>query len=131
MKDNRMLTGILIDPELKHAGGRIVEDSLDSFYKLLHCSTIDIVTRTVGGVPVNIVCDEEGALKDNPWISAISSKGEVMLVGALFIVGAETDDGELVSLSEADQRKVRRCIRYGLTRSHPELYPMLGEVEYE
>ena len=126
MKNKGTLTGILIDPELKFAGARSVEYSLDSFYKLLHCSTIDIITRTVNGTPVSIICDDEAMLKDDSLLSATGktrrdSLGDPMLAGALFIVAPEADEnGDLVSLTEAARRKVLACVR-GVRRQGPPL----------
>ena len=33
-------------------------NGLDDYYKYIGCENIDIVRRTIGGVPVNIICDD-------------------------------------------------------------------------
>lgn len=93
--------GILIDVSRNKVEEREVEEcSLDDLYGILNCSTIDIVVRTIGGKPFDIVCDDEGLLKENPIVTAISEKGDHMLVGNLFICNHNKD--RLASLNDDD-----------------------------
>ena len=121
-----------IDPETDTAEPRMIEDSLDTFYDLLRCRTIDIVTRKIGirGRAFDIICDDEGTFADDPKISAIDNLGRAMLVGALLIVGPADDDGELTSLTSGDIRLIRRYVTHLSTRRHPEGWKMLTTCEY-
>lgn len=93
--------GILIDVSGNKVEEREVEEcNLDDLYGILNCNTIDIVVRTIGGKPFDIVCDDEGLLKENPIVTAISEKGDYMLVGNLFICNHNKDC--LASLNDDD-----------------------------
>ena len=95
------IRGFLIDPENGIAEERTIEKSLDSYYATLRCSCIDIVSRVIGGECYDIICDDEGLLKDPHYISAIDHYGHPALVGAIFVVNY--DGGEDVcDLSEQD-----------------------------
>ena len=85
-----MKWGFLIDPA---NGGAVVEipNSLDGYYKLLDCQTIDIVKRKIGGKYYDIVCDDEGLFADNALVSAVDGDNQPMLVGKLLICN---DDGK-------------------------------------
>ena len=65
---------LLLDVENKEI--KMVEaNGLDDYYELIGCRCIDIVRRTIGDVEVEIVLDDEGALVNQPKISAISPEG--------------------------------------------------------
>lgn len=101
-------------PQIKH-----IEDNIDTFYKMLNCRTIEMPQREINGTYFTIICDEEGALKNNPIISACSHKGEPMLVGNLIITGLPDEDGNLTGLYDDDvlliMSKFRKTLLY-----HPE-----------
>ena len=85
-----MKVGYLIDPE-GHTGVIGIPNSLDEYYELLNCRTIDIVKRKIGGKYYDIICDDEGLFKDEVRVSAVDSNGNAMLVGKLLICN---DDGK-------------------------------------
>lgn len=93
------LIGFLVDPVNCVAQPVQIKDDLHAFYDLLDCRCIDIITRSIGGFPYDIVCDDEGLFKDNPFVSACLLDGRSHLVGALFVCGLADDDGDLTSLS--------------------------------
>ena len=138
---SKQIKAYYIDPETDTAEPRTVEDSLTSFYQLLHCSSIEIVTRRVGHArqigpyerrfrKYSIICDEEGALIEDPKISAINDYGDVMLVGSLLIVGLPDDDGELTDLTDDDIKHISRNVMSLSTRNHPEGWYMLTSCDY-
>jgi len=89
-----------------------VEDSLDSYYKLLGCSVIDIPMRRIGGVYYDIVCDEEGLYNSDNRIQMIHKDTNVpMLVGNLFIC-KDDGKGELKSLDNEDVEKIRQSWKF-------------------
>lgn len=72
-----------------------IEDDLDTFYRLIDCRTIDIVTRSVHGKKVSIICDDEGLFEENPQISAVGCGN---LVGNLIFTGLPDEDGNLTDI---------------------------------
>lgn len=107
----KMITGVLLNAKEKTAEAVTVEASLDSYYDILDCRCITIAGRWLGTYTRRhylIVADDEGLLTNNPILSAISSKGEPMLVGNLFIVKEdESDPSELASLDADDIEYVK------------------------
>lgn len=84
---------------------RAVCKDLDDYYAQLNCSCFDIATRKIGETYYDIYCDDEGLLKDNPIVSAINYRGEVMLVGNL-IFAHHDEEGNTVGLKERDVREI-------------------------
>ncbi len=108
-----------------------IEDDLDTFYRLIACSCIDITRRTIGDIDFNIICDDEGFLKPNPKISAIDKKGRFMLVGNLIIVSANvTDDGELTGLDNKEIEHLMTFIEKYYTYNYIQGYYILTDCEY-
>lgn len=89
----------LVDVKNDRKGPIETDGSLESLYKLVGCSCIDIVTRTVRGVGVNIVCDDEGLLVETPIVSAMTSGLNPALCGNLVLFGIG-DDMDLRSLTD-------------------------------
>ena len=103
--------GFFIDP---HGYAHVCEipDSLEGYYELLGCETIDIVSRKIGGKYYDIVCDDEGLFKDDFSVSMVDADGNGLLVGKLLICNHDGDGNE-VGLSDDDidnitQHLVRR-----------------------
>ena len=126
----KLLRGVLVDVENEKVSVVEIPDELDEFYKILNCSCIDIVARKIGRKHFEIVCDDEGLFKENHKISAIDNLGNVQLVGNLFIVGAEVDDGNLTSIPADDVPYVLSKIQHMGTRKFPAGYPMLTQCEF-
>ena len=105
-------------------------DGVEEFYKLLHCTTIDIVQRIIGNRWYDIVCDDNGTFVEDPRISAVDSKGQIMLVGNLLICGLADADGVLTSLSEEDIEHIKESIQKVKTVMHPEGLLMICRMGY-
>ena len=125
------ITGIFVDTKNKTASAITVDDELETYYKLLDCKWIEIAPRKIGNTLVNIICDEEGLLKQDPLMSAVDSIGNGMLAGSLFITGLADDEGDLTSLTEEDQKQVLGKCMVLPTRQHPEGLMMVTECEYD
>ena len=109
---------------------RVVDvNTLEDYYKLIGCRCIDIVTRKIGRKVYDIICDDEGALTDDPLISAIDDIGRVMLVGNLIVCGLADDEGELTDLNPADIRYIKKRVQTLDTRKHADLL-MLTSCNY-
>lgn len=121
------IKGFMINVVNGTMGVKEVEGCLDSYYNLLGCDMIEIVSRKIGNYNYEIICDEEGLLKDKAIVSAFSIDGDPMLVGNLFVVAYE-GMGELRSLTddEIDNLKHNICAAIKPDR----FYPILTNVEY-
>ena len=131
----KLLRGVLVDVEKETASVVEIPDELDEFYRILNCTCIDIPMRRIGSnsrnrIQVNIVCDDEGLCKASPKISAIDNLGNVQLVGNLFIVGGEVENGNLTSLTESEAVTILGKIKRIGTTKFPAGYPMLTQCEY-
>ncbi len=127
--------GLLIDVSGKY--GRICEkeiaddEVLENFYDALDCSTIDITQRSIGGRVFDIVCDDEGLLKDNAKPTAIRQDGKIMLVGNLFICNHYKEN--LASLSKEDCKFIFDnvgVVSYKLPNGVAFTSPILMNVNY-
>ena len=121
---------LLLDVENKEI--KMVEaNGLDDYYELIGCRCIDIVRRTIGDVEVEIVLDDEGALVNQPKISAISPEGTPILYGNLLVAsGRVTDDGELTELTEYEVDEIMDNVATISTSVYKEPYPVFVEVDY-
>lgn len=121
---------LLLDVENKKI--KIVEaNGLNDYYKFIDCNYVDIIHRRIGDVEVEIVIDDEGALVENPKISAIDVTGEPMLFGNLLIAsGRVTDDGELTELTQDEVDALVDNIATITTSVYREPYPVFVELDY-
>lgn len=106
-----------------------IKDDLQEFYKLIACHCIDITNRKIGRKRFDIICDDEGLLKDSPKISAINNLGQPMLCGNMIIVNSD-EDGNLVGLTDKDAEYVLCRIQKMYTHKYPKGYYVLTQCEY-
>ena len=99
------ITGVLVNAEKGTIEKATITKSLESYYQALNCSMIDIVPRVIGGVRVDVICDDEGLFSEEPILTAVDAEGYVMFVGSLFIVKFDGVD-DVTSLSSAEINKV-------------------------
>ena len=122
---------LMLDVENKDV--KMVEaNTLADYYRLIGCNYVDIIHRRIGDVEVEIVLDDEGALVNQPKISAISPEGTPMLYGNLLVAsGRVTDDGELTELDEDEIEAILTWNVATITTSiYKEPYPVFVEVDY-
>lgn len=121
---------ILLDVRNENAEVIDIDDELDAFYDKLNCTCIDIVSRSIGGKVYDIMCDDEGLLKEeSPKISAINDMGQPMLVGNLMFFNVD-GEGELVGLSDDDVEHIKNYIQIMSTHQYLSGYPMLTQCEF-
>lgn len=82
-----------------------IEDKLEVYYDLLECRVIDIVSRKIGDKYYDIICDDEGLLKDSIRISAMDKDDEPCLVGSIIICNFNKA-GKEVALKEEDMKNI-------------------------
>ena len=118
--------------DVKNREVKMVEaNDLEDYHRLIGCRTIDIVSRTIGDVKVEIVLDDEGAIIDKPKVSAIDIDGTPMLFGNLLVAsGRVTEDGELTELTKAEVDEVMDNIATITTSVYKEPYPVFVEMDY-
>ena len=131
MEKEKEITGLLIDVENNRVEITTIPNDLENLYRVLNCSTIDIVSRRVGKSDkwYTIVCDDEGLLKDSPLVSAVNY-GFVELVGNLFV--CDTDpEGNLKSLPKKRLTFLLNHVGYAYTAKRPnEPHRVLWDVHY-
>ena len=117
--------------DVKNRDVKMVEaNDLEDYYRLIGCRCIDIVSRTIGDVRVEIVLDDEGAIIDKPKVSAIDIDGTPMLFGNLLIAsGRVTEDGELTELTRAEIDEIMDNVATITTSAYQEPYPAFVEVD--
>lgn len=82
-----------------------IKDDLSDFYEHIECSTIDIVKRRFSGRFFDIICDDEGLLKEKAqyptslWFDG--TKPIEALVGTLLLCHSD-DEGNLTSATFED-----------------------------
>lgn len=118
--------------DVKNRDVKIVEaNGLDDYYRLIGCRYIDIIHRRIGDVEVEIVLDDEGALVNNPKISAIDIAGTPMLCGNLLVAsGRVTEDGELTELTRAEIDEIMDNVATITTSVYKEPYQVFVEMDY-
>ena len=118
--------------DVKNREVKMVEaNGLDDYYRLIGCRTIDIISRTIGDVKVEIVLDDEGALVNNPKVSAIDIDDTPMLFGNLLVAsGRVTDYGELTELTEEEVGEIMDNVATITTSVYKEPYPVFVEMDY-
>ena len=118
--------------DVKNRDVKMVEaNDLEDYYRLIGCRTIDIVSRTIGDVKVEIVLDDEGALVNKPKVSAIDIDGTPMLFGNLLVAsGRVTEDGELTELTRAEIDEIMDNIATITTSVYKEPYQVFVEMDY-
>lgn len=121
---------LLLDVENREV--KMVEaNDLEDYHRFIGCRTIDIVSRYIGDVRVEIVLDDEGALVKNPKISAISINGTPMMFGNLLVAsGRVTDDGELTELTDDEVEAIMDNIATITTSVYKEPYKVFVEMDY-
>lgn len=124
------LKGLLIkaDIEGNKIETKVMETSeLRDFYKMLECSVIAITDRKIGDKSYNIVCDDEGLLKEKriPTFCSVNKEGLVneFIVGNIFICNNEGD--ELTDLTDEDIEEIL-CHQTGfLTQNFQRIAPVI------
>lgn len=123
--EKKTLRGVLIGDTFKVME---VADNLDTWYKLLKCDYIDIVSTKVGDVDVDIVCDDEALLKEDSICRATTHHHEPALFGRLFVCGRADAEGNLTSLTAEQCEEVLRNV--ALTISNNDEARMTLVVTY-
>lgn len=131
MPKTTTITGYFVDPEHGIAEPRTIERSLRGYYDLLRCDLIAIAPRAFGARRFDIICDDEGLLKEKPLVSAYHRDGSPMLVGPLFVCKSDGRSNE-ASLSPEELDYVATFAGRVLVEEENHFYTtrVLGRLDY-
>lgn len=131
MPKTTTITGYFVDPEHGIAEPRTIERSLRGYYDLLRCDLIDIAPRAFGARRFDIICDDEGLLKEKPLVSAYHRDGTPMLVGPLFVCKSDGHDNEdSLSPEELDYVDLYRETVWGIRDGEIHVWRALIGLDY-
>ena len=68
----------------------------ETFYDIIKTDSIEIIARRINGKMTQIICDEEGKLKQHQYISAISEENNENLVGNLIIKSTDHEIANII-----------------------------------
>ena len=106
-----------------------IEPTLQEYYKLLGCTCIDMVARTLKNEAYDIILDDEGLLKGNPVISSVDSYCNPMTVGNLLFTRCN-EEGVEIGITDDDVKNILSCIGIGFSDFKPEGYPLIVGLNY-
>lgn len=127
----RLVKGFLIDVYGDRGCNELVfHDTLENIYKILDVETIDVAVRKIGNFTYDIICDDEGLLKDS-LPSAVTDKDEVQLVGNLLLVN-HNEEGDFTSLTDEQIKDLGKHLVMAMMayRGDTRVYGLLKGVEY-
>ena len=108
-----------------------IEDTLETYYKLIDCDTIDIVTRRIGGKAFHVICDDEILIKKSlkspfPRIG-VYAPNDWNIYGNVVIIGYVNAVGEFTDLSEDDCELILKKVRKHTPFYCPEGYYLIEQ----
>lgn len=86
-----------------------VEENHANLTRLLGCDWLELAMRKIGEHYYDILCDEEGLLKENRAMSAVDLFFRERLYGNL-IIAKHNDNGEMVGLTNDEVLEISRNI---------------------
>ena len=82
-------------------------DDLQTLYKMLGCNVIDIITRDICKKPFDFIVDDEGLMKDENFLTALSlGNAKEELYGNILICGIADENGDLTDISGMDLGRI-------------------------
>ena len=80
-----------------------IDSDLETLYKTLGCSTVEMPRYMIGDKEYTFICDEEALLQKKPIASAFNAESEPIIYGNIIVCAGETDaHGNLKGLKRAD-----------------------------
>lgn len=97
-----------------------INDDLDEFYSLLEVDTIDIVSRSVGTMFYDIICDDNGLLVENPRIALVPTEDDErnFAIYGNIIFCNYNDEGKMIDLTDSEIQNLK---------NHQVVVSMYGE----
>jgi hypothetical protein len=85
-----------------------IEPTLKNYYKKLDCECIDIQERKFGGVPFDIVCDDEACCYPVPPVKSVKSKTDSRFDICNTVLIGKSQNGEMRSMTDAEIKHIKR-----------------------
>ena len=73
-----------------------IDYNVQTFYDIINTDSISVLGRYINGKMTQIICDEEGKLKQHQYISAISKENNETLVGNLIIKSTDHEIANII-----------------------------------
>ena len=73
-----------------------IDDNLQTFYDIINTDSISVLGRYINGKLTQIICDEEGKLKEHQLVSASSSDFRETLVGNLIVKSTDNEIANII-----------------------------------
>ena len=73
-----------------------IDDNVQTFYDIINTDSISVLGRYINGKLTQIICDEEGKLKEHQYISASSSDFRETLVGNLIVKSTDNEIANII-----------------------------------
>lgn len=127
----RLVKGFLVDVYGDRGCNELMfHDTLENIYKILDVETIDVAVRKIGNFTYDIICDDEGLLKDS-LPSAVTANDEVQLVGNLLLVNHD-EEGNFTSLTDEQIKDLGKHLVMAMMayKGDTRVYGLLKDVEY-
>ena len=97
----KTLKGFLVDPAKRIAEPVSYVDDLKSFYELLDCDYVDMMTIAGAPATVDAIFDDEFLLRRKGESADVAfSNGSICLMGAVLFVGIDEEEGCCIDLTE-------------------------------
>lgn len=108
----------------------VTANGLDDYYDLIGCECIDIVRREIGGVEVEIILDDEGALQNDRKLSGIGESNQAFYGSLLIASGRIEGDGELTELTDSEIAKILRYVATASIKGEDKARKILTGIFY-
>ena len=104
-----------------------IKDELETYYKLIGCTAIDVITRRINGKNYHIICDDEILLNNKyPKIGLWAPAG-YNVYGNIIVAGFVNAIGDFTSLSEEDCNSILSAVGLHKNFKCPEGYYLLKQ----
>lgn len=86
----------IIDSKTMNYKRATIDDNLETFYDIINTDSIQIIARKINGKMTQIICDEEGKLKQHQYVSGVSEEYNENLVGNLIIKSTDKEIANII-----------------------------------
>lgn len=107
------IRGVLVTTKGDIEVAEVEQNKLQSYYDLLECDVIDCTVRRIGSREYDIICDDEGLMKENPTVTAVTHGflPKPALVGNLFICNHD-EEGNWTGLTDEEVKEIKGNTMY-------------------
>lgn len=92
----RKINVYIINAKTMEYSKETIDDDIKTFYDIINTDSVEIIVRCINGKPIQIICDEEGKLKEHQYISGISEEKNECLVGNLIIKSTDKNIANII-----------------------------------